>query len=456
MNRGGSFVLPPSGEGSFCCCWWGGGCLVWPEAMAAHVGRSHSVAAIHSVTQFDFVSQTGSLLGSEALDRYEPYKGTTTIAQTIEKRPVGKTSRLILKSQHHAGYGNGASSNQKAGPRRSATRKPKSQVWCKALLGNRNPGFPKWTCQRPLSQHWGPSFVKKCEEINSSMCALESSWTNKIDKQFLQTIQPNEGGFGKRRPSALETFRRWKGVAHCRLWLFWDFDTVCRAAAHLGHRKWNANPLYAQTKRENVKYNILAGKRKWSRCSTETRDRRFRQCKSSCLSDASGKNFVEEFAIEKMNIQTSHLLGSNARWVLPNDCHQVSQVKSSQTCTPILAGPFRAQAQNVSNCSTNMLHKGESSHSRHCKIKWRIRNVDPKGSDSWQHPSIAPSLCIYNTIRVSTPNGNVGGRFGMCQPGTNAKFVEPNALATTWRHVALASNNSNNKCATMFWCWLYR
>ena len=30
-----------------------------------------------------------------------------------------------------------------------------------------------------------------------------------------------------------------------------------------------------------------------------------------------------------------------------------SQVKSSQTCTPILAGPFKAQAQNVCNCSTN-------------------------------------------------------------------------------------------------------
>ena len=36
-----------------------------------------------------------------------------------------------------------------------------------------------------------------------------------------------------------------------------------------------------------------------------------------------------------------------------------SQVKSSQTCTPISAGPFRAQAQNVSNCSPNMLHQGE-------------------------------------------------------------------------------------------------
>ena len=29
--------------------------------------------------------------------------------------------------------------------------------------------------------------------------------------------------------------------------------------------------------------------------------------------------------------------------------------KSSQTCTPKLAGPFRVHTQNVSNCSTNML-----------------------------------------------------------------------------------------------------
>ena len=102
------------------------------------------------------------------------------------------------------------------------------------------------------------------------------------------------------------------------------------AAAHLGHRKWNAKTLYVQTKRENVKYNIIAGKRKWSRCSIETRERCFRQCQSSCLSDASGKKLVEEFAIEKMDVQASHLLGSNARCVLPKDCHQK---KSSSKAT---------------------------------------------------------------------------------------------------------------------------
>ena len=32
-----------------------------------------------------------------------------------------------------------------------------------------------------------------------------------------------------------------------------DFDPVCRAAAHLGHRKSNAKALYVQTKHENVK-----------------------------------------------------------------------------------------------------------------------------------------------------------------------------------------------------------
>ena len=111
---------------------------VWPEAVAPHVGGSHSVEAIHSVTQFDFAPLTGPLLGSEALDRYEPHKGTTTIAQPIEKRPVGKTSRLILKSQHHAGYGNGASSNQKAGLRRSAHPNP-SLRFDAMHFGNKNP-----------------------------------------------------------------------------------------------------------------------------------------------------------------------------------------------------------------------------------------------------------------------------------------------------------------------------
>ena len=49
------------------------------------------------------------------------------------------------------------------------------------------------------------------------------------------------------------------------------------------------------------------------------------QTKARCPSDASGKNFVVEFAIEKMDFQASHLQGSNVRYVLPNGCHQVKQ-----------------------------------------------------------------------------------------------------------------------------------
>ena len=56
-------------------------------------------------------------------------------------------------------------------------------------------------------------------------------------------------------------------------------------------------------------------------------------------------------------------------WVTIEGGVKSTQVNSSQTCTPILAGPFRAQAQNVSNCSTYMLHKGESRHSMYCKIE---------------------------------------------------------------------------------------
>ena len=93
-----------------------------------------------------------------------------------------------------------------------------------------------------------------------------------------------------------------------------DCDPVCREAAHLGHRKWNAKAFYVQTTHENGKYNIIAGKTKWSWSSIETRDRCFRQCQSSCLNDASGKKIVEEFAIEKIDVQASHLLGSNARF----------------------------------------------------------------------------------------------------------------------------------------------
>ena len=46
-------------------------------------------------------------------------------------------------------------------------------------------------------------------------------------------------------------------------------------------------------------------------------------------------------------------------------------------------------------------------------------------------------------MEISAPNKNV------VQPGTNAKFVKPNAPAIGWQNVALTSNNSN-KCANMF------
>ena len=69
------------------------------------------------------------------------------------------------------------------------------------------------------------------------------------------------------------------------------------------------------------------------------------------------------------------------------------------------------------------------------------------------HGSIRPlPQAFASAIRLKfrLPMENVGGGFGMFQPGTNAKFVEPNALATTWRHVALASNDSNNNARPCF------
>ena len=141
-----------------------------------------------------------------------------------------------------------------------------------------------------------------------------------------------------------------------------DFDLVCRAAAHLGHTKWNAKRLYVQTIHEHVKvrsglhatiWRALLGRRrkmhllymvfykiksgcsmyrkirwkimprqtKWSRRSGGTRDRCCGRCQARCPCDASDENFVVEFAIEKMGVQAFHLLGSNASCVLPNDCH---------------------------------------------------------------------------------------------------------------------------------------
>ena len=40
----------------------------------------------------------------------------------------------------------------------------------------------------------------------------------------------------------------------------------------------------------------------------------------------------------------------------------------------------------------------------------------------------------------------------MFQPGTNVKFVEPNAVAIGWQNITLTPNSWNHKCATMFWC----
>lgn len=124
----------------------------------------------------------------------------------------------------------------------------------------------------------------------------------------------------------------------------------------------------------------------------------------------------------------------------------------SQACTPVLVRPEAAKFIYP----TSMLHKNESNRSMYCKFRWKIRNVNPKGSETWQHPSIFPSFHTCSTIEVSTPTEKRGAQFDLFQPGTKVKFVEPNAIAIGWRNVAVTSNTSNNNCATMLCCSLYR
>ena len=125
--------------------------------------------------------------------------------------------------------------------------------------------------------------------------------------------------------------------------------------------------------------NIMPGQTKWSRRSTGTTARCCGRCPARCPHDARGKNFVVEFAIEKMNVQAFHLLGSNARCVLPNDCHQV-KIKSNQTCMPV-GSPFgrRWSSETYLICTT--LYKHQEPPQTHnvdhfqCLQKWTKSSV---------------------------------------------------------------------------------
>ena len=93
-----------------------------------------------------------------------------------------------------------------------------------------------------------------------------------------------------------------------------DFNFVagyqfCSGPARLLFPMPSGGPFRAQeVKRKNIirtmytwrrENNIMPGQTKWSRRSTGTRARCCGRCQARCRSDASGKHFVMEFAIEK-------------------------------------------------------------------------------------------------------------------------------------------------------------
>ena len=127
------------------------------------------------------------------------------------------------------------------------------------------------------------------------------------------------------------------------------------------------------------------------------------------------------------------------------------QGKARQVSTPISAGPFRAQAQNVSNCSPNMLHKGESSHRQRMQTEkhgWRGNCIDELQSQFQNHVLVCkygPMLLTFALKRLSCddviPHGHaVSSSQGCVCQGTCVKsFHEehaPNPASQTWTSTA--------------------
>ena len=165
------------------------------------ISKEHMEALKNGSTQIQFAQENPKKPGSKAWDRYEAYKGTTTIAQATENKAgwqdlTADFEKGFLKIMQEMDVDTAQSSTKRPAPEGTPDRE--AQARTKAQASDLMPRILPTEVQDPVSKvEMSAATIATLravmrEEISIGMSALESRLTNKMDDQFTQMKQDLE------------------------------------------------------------------------------------------------------------------------------------------------------------------------------------------------------------------------------------------------------------------------
>ena len=165
------------------------------------IAKEHMEALKDRSTQIQFAQENPKKPGSKAWDRYEAYKGTTTIAQATENKAgwqdlTADFEKGFLKIMQEMDVDTAQGSTKRPAPEGTPDRE--AQARTKAQASDLMPRALPTEVQEPISKvEMSAATIATLravmrEEIGIGMSALESRLTNKMDEQFIQMKQDLE------------------------------------------------------------------------------------------------------------------------------------------------------------------------------------------------------------------------------------------------------------------------
>ena len=165
------------------------------------ISKEHMEALKTGSTQIQFAQENPKKPGTKAWDRYETYKGTTTIAQATENKAswqdlTGDFEKGFLKIMQEMEIEAAQGSTKRPAPEGTPDRE--AQARTKAQASDLMPRTLPTEVQDPISKvEMSAATIATLravmrEEISIGMCALEGRLTNKMDEQFIQMKQDLE------------------------------------------------------------------------------------------------------------------------------------------------------------------------------------------------------------------------------------------------------------------------
>ena len=165
------------------------------------ISKEHMEALKNGSTQIQFAQENPKKPGSKAWDRYEAYKGTTTIAQATENKAgwqdlTADFEKGFLKIMQEMDVDTAQGSTKRPAPEGTPDRE--AQARTKAQASELMPRILPTEVQDPVSKvEMSAATIATLravmrEEIGIGMSALESRLTSKMDDQFIQMKQDLE------------------------------------------------------------------------------------------------------------------------------------------------------------------------------------------------------------------------------------------------------------------------